>query len=141
MSKHYKQALSLIPEMGKMFQAEHVCLLLAQEHPALFVKLATTKPISAETSERSRFDMLILELAQKQRFFGENRVAFIKWIREISGLGLKEAKDVADAVRDGYQVYVASFENYLKARDCEIIGLSPAFLMERVRYYTKNNSF
>jgi ribosomal protein L7/L12 len=140
MSKHYKQALSLIREMGRTFQADNVCVLLAQEHPALFVQLVTMKPTTPLISGKSRFDLLIQELAEKQRVFGENHVGFIKWVREISGLELKEAKDVADAVRDRYHVYTPSFERYLELRDCKITGLNSAFLMERVRYYT-NNSF
>jgi hypothetical protein len=142
MSKHYKQALSILS--AKSFDAQQVCLRLAQEHPALFVQLTQMPAVFSvpakdhgSQDKSIRFNLLIQELAEKQRIFGEDRVGYIKWIREVSGIGLKEAKDVADAVRDGYKVWIPSFERYLEARDCQIIGLDRVFLMERIRHYTR----
>ena len=43
----------------------------------------------AEEEEKSEFDVILT-------FGGDNKLAVIKVVREITGLGLKEAKDVVD---------------------------------------------
>lgn len=45
----------------------------------------------AAAEEKSEFTVVLSE-------FGSNKVAVIKAVREITGLGLKEAKDMVDAV-------------------------------------------
>lgn len=52
------------------------------------------------------FAMLTGELSGRMRISGycENRVAVIKAIREVSGLGLKEAKDLNDLMQIGQTV-------------------------------------
>lgn len=52
------------------------------------------------------FAMLTGELSGQMRISGycENRVAVIKAMREVSGLGLKEAKDLNDLMQNGQTV-------------------------------------
>ncbi|MCI5703210.1 MAG: 50S ribosomal protein L7/L12 [Erysipelotrichaceae bacterium] len=46
-------------------------------------------PAAAEAEEQSSFNITLVET-------GANKLAVIKLIRELTGLGLKEAKDIAD---------------------------------------------
>ena len=45
---------------------------------------------AADEEEQSEFDVILKE-------FGANKIAVIKIVREITGLGLKEAKELVDA--------------------------------------------
>ncbi len=48
-------------------------------------------PAAAEEEEKTEFDVIL-------KSYGENKLQVIKVVREITGLGLKEAKDLVDAV-------------------------------------------
>lgn len=47
-------------------------------------------PAAAAAEEKTEFDVVLAEI-------GANKLAVIKAVREITGLGLKEAKDIVDA--------------------------------------------
>jgi hypothetical protein len=51
----------------------------------------------------------------------------------VSGIGLKDAKDVADAMRDGWQIEFPSFKMYLHARDCSTENFNVDFLRRTVQ--------
>ncbi len=59
---------------------------------------ATGGPAAAVAEEKTEFNVMLLEA-------GANKVSVIKAVREITGLGLKEAKDLVDgapkAVKEG----------------------------------------
>ena len=59
---------------------------------------ATGGPAAAVAEEKTEFNVMLLEA-------GANKVSVIKAVREITGLGLKEAKDMVDgapkAVKEG----------------------------------------
>ncbi len=59
---------------------------------------AAAGPAAAATEEQTEFNVMLLEA-------GANKVSVIKAVREITGLGLKEAKDLVDgapkAVKEG----------------------------------------
>lgn len=51
---------------------------------------AAAGPAAAAAEEQTEFNVMLLEV-------GANKVSVIKAVREITGLGLKEAKDLVDA--------------------------------------------
>ena len=51
---------------------------------------ASAGPAAAVAEEQTEFNVMLME-------FGANKVAAIKAVREITGLGLKEAKDLVEA--------------------------------------------
>lgn len=53
------------------------------------VMVAAAGPAAAEAEEKSEFDVILVEA-------GANKMAVIKLVKEVTGLGLKEAKDVVD---------------------------------------------
>ena len=50
---------------------------------------AAAAPAAAEAEEKTAFDVVL-------EAFGDNKIAVIKVVRELTGLGLKEAKDVVE---------------------------------------------
>lgn len=54
------------------------------------VVVATTGPAAVEEEEKTEFNVELTEA-------GPNKVKVIKIVREVTGLGLKEAKDLVDA--------------------------------------------
>ena len=55
---------------------------------------------AAEAEEKSEFDVIL-------EGFGDNKIAVIKAVREITGLGLKEAKEVVEGAPKAVQEGVA----------------------------------
>jgi len=49
---------------------------------------------TVEAEEKTEFDVILVSV-------GENKIEVIKTVRAITGLGLKEAKDLVDAVASG----------------------------------------
>ena len=58
---------------------------------------------AADEEEQSEFDVVLKE-------FGANKIAVIKIVREITGLGLKEAKELVDAAPKSIKEGVAKDE-------------------------------
>jgi large subunit ribosomal protein L7/L12 len=54
------------------------------------VMMAAAGPAAAAAEEKTEFDVIL-------KGFGENKIQVIKAIREVTGLGLKEAKDLVEA--------------------------------------------
>ena len=54
------------------------------------VMMAAAGPGAAAAEEQTEFDVVL-------KSFGENKIQVIKAIREVTGLGLKEAKDLVEA--------------------------------------------
>lgn len=53
------------------------------------VMVAAAGPVVAAAEEKSEFDVILVEA-------GANKMAVIKLVKEVTGLGLKEAKDLVD---------------------------------------------
>jgi len=60
--------------------------------------VAVAGPAAAPAEEKSEFDVVLAEV-------GSNKIAVIKVVREVTGLGLKEAKDLVEgapkAIKEG----------------------------------------
>ena len=83
MTKNESKLLSL----QGIAKASAFCLLLS----AFSVDAAMAAPAAgaAEAEEKTEFDVVL-------EGFGDNKIAVIKVVREITGLGLKEAKEVVE---------------------------------------------
>ncbi|MEG1752246.1 MAG: 50S ribosomal protein L7/L12 [Clostridia bacterium] len=60
-------------------------------------------PVQAAVEEKTEFDILLKEI-------GANKIAFIKFVREITGLGLSEAKAIVDSAPSTIKEKVATKE-------------------------------
>jgi hypothetical protein len=90
MNNHYAQAIDIL--MGKEVDFRSMCIELAKQNPELFCSLAEkTAPVNNSNAWH-------VEAIAHVR--GGNIVSAIKLCREKTGFGLKEAKDVMDAVRN-----------------------------------------
>ena len=59
--------------------------------PAMAVAMAAPGAAAAAVEEKTEFDVILTG-------FGANKIQVIKVVREITGLGLKEAKDLVEGV-------------------------------------------
>jgi len=88
----FKGIVDSIEKMSVLDLAELVKLLekkfgVSAAAPAMM--MAAGAPAGAAVEEKSSFDVELTAC-------GDNKIGVIKVVREITGLGLKEAKDVAD---------------------------------------------
>ena len=57
--------------------------------PAMMMPMGAAAPAAAVEEEKTEFDVVLIE-------HGANKIGVIKVVREITGLGLKEAKELVD---------------------------------------------
>lgn len=86
----------ILDAVSNMTVMEIVDLISAMEEKfgvsaAAAVAAAAPAAAAAEVEEQTEFDVIMTG-------FGENKVAVIKAVRAITGLGLKEAKDAVEGV-------------------------------------------
>ena len=62
--------------------------------------VSAAAPVAEAAAEKSEFDVVL-------EGFGDNKIAVIKAVREITGLGLKEAKEVVESAPAPVQEGVA----------------------------------
>lgn len=75
-------------ELSKLVKALEERLGVSAAAP---VAVAAAGPVAAEAvEEKTEFEVIL-------KSFGENKVAVIKEVRALTGLGLKEAKDLVEA--------------------------------------------
>ena len=83
----------ILEAVSNMSIMEIVDLISAMEEKfGVTAAVASAAPVAAAAAaeEQTEFDVILTS-------FGENKVAVIKTVRGITGLGLKEAKDLVDA--------------------------------------------
>ena len=68
--------------------------------PAAVVAAGPAAGAAAEAEEKTEFDVVL-------EGFGDNKIAVIKAVREITGLGLKEAKEAVESAPKAIQEGVA----------------------------------
>jgi large subunit ribosomal protein L7/L12 len=87
--------LEILEAVSKMTVMEIVDLISAMEEKfgvsAATATAAAPAAAAVATEEQTEFDVIMTS-------FGENKVAVIKTVRTITGLGLKEAKDAVEGV-------------------------------------------
>jgi large subunit ribosomal protein L7/L12 len=85
----------ILEAVSKMTVMEIVDLISAMEEKfgvsAAAVAVAAPVAAAAAVEEQTEFDVVMTS-------FGDNKVAVIKTVRTITGLGLKEAKDAVEGV-------------------------------------------
>ena len=84
-------------ELVKMIEEEFGVSAAA---PAAVVAAGPAAGAAAEAEEKTEFDVVL-------EGFGDNKIAVIKAVREITGLGLKEAKEVVEGAPKAVQEGVA----------------------------------
>jgi len=78
-------------ELSKLVKALEERLGVSAAAPVAVAAAAGAAPAAAAAAEeKTEFDVVLAS-------FGENKVAVIKEVRAITGLGLKEAKDLVEA--------------------------------------------
>lgn len=84
-------------ELVKMIEEEFGVSAAA---PAAVVAAGPAAGAAAEAEEKTEFDVVL-------EGFGDNKIAVIKAVREITGLGLKEAKETVESAPKAIQEGVA----------------------------------
>ena len=84
-------------ELVKMIEEEFGVSAAA---PAAVVAAGPAAGAAAEAEEKTEFDVIL-------EGFGDNKIAVIKAVREITGLGLKEAKEAVESAPKAIQEGVA----------------------------------
>ena len=85
----YISNLSLL-EASKLVKTLEEKLGVSAAAPVAVAAAAPAAAAAAPAEEKTEFDVILAS-------FGENKVAVIKEVRAITGLGLKEAKDLVEA--------------------------------------------
>ncbi|MFA6164189.1 MAG: 50S ribosomal protein L7/L12 [Methylobacter sp.] len=101
----------ILEAVSKMSVMEIVDLISAMEEKfgvSAAVAVAAAPVAAAAAEEQTEFDVIMTS-------FGENKVAVIKTVRAITGLGLKEAKDAVEGVPTTLKEGVSKAE----AEDCK----------------------
>ena len=85
-------------ELSKLVKALEERLGVSAAAPVAVAAVAGAAAPAAAAEEKTEFDVILAS-------FGDNKVAVIKEVRAITGLGLKEAKDLVEgapkAVKEG----------------------------------------
>ena len=71
--------------------------------PAMMMPMGAAAPAAAVEEEKTEFDVVLAD-------HGANKIGVIKIVREITGLGLKDAKDLVDAAPKTVKEQVAKDE-------------------------------
>ena len=71
--------------------------------PAMMMPMGAAAPAAAVEEEKTEFDVVLVE-------HGANKIGVIKVVREITGLGLKEAKELVDGAPKTVKEQVAKEE-------------------------------
>ena len=77
-------------ELSKLVKALEERLGVSAAAPVAVAAVAGAAAPAAAAEEKTEFDVVLAS-------FGDNKVAVIKEVRAITGLGLKEAKDLVEA--------------------------------------------
>lgn len=85
----YVEKLSVL-ELSKLVKALENRLGVSAAAPVAAVAAAPAAAAAAPAEEKTEFDVILKEV-------GANKIAVIKAVREICGLGLKEAKELVES--------------------------------------------
>jgi len=93
----YVEKLSVL-ELSKLVKALEDRLGVSAAAPVAVAAAAPAAAAAAPSEEKTEFDVILSDV-------GANKIAVIKVVREIAGLGLKEAKELVEgapkAVKEG----------------------------------------
>ena len=93
----YVEKLSVL-ELSKLVKALEDRLGVSAAAPVAVAAAAPAAAAAAPAEEKTEFDVILADV-------GANKIAVIKVVREIAGLGLKEAKELVEsapkAVKEG----------------------------------------
>ena len=120
----FKSLVETVEKMSVLDLAELVKVLeekfgVSAAAPAMMMAAPAAGAGAAAAEEKSAFTV---ELASA----GGNKIAVIKVVREITGLGLKEAKDIVDAAPKAVKEGVAKAEAEEMKKKLEAAGATAA---------------
>lgn len=121
MSQKVEQILETVKEMNVMELAELVKALESEFGVSAAAMVAPQAPAAAaeapapEEEEKTTFDVVLEEI-------GANKIAVIKAVRELTGLGLKEAKDAVESAPKAIKEGVSKEEANLAKEKLEAAG-------------------
>jgi len=86
------EALKVMPalELSELVKELEEVFGVSAAAPMAFAPAASNGVVVEEAEEQTSFDVVL-------EGFGDNKIAVIKVVRELTGLGLKEAKDTVEA--------------------------------------------
>ena len=90
-------------ELSKLVKALEERLGVSAAAPVAVAAAAAPAAAGAAAEEKTEFDVIL-------KSFGDNKVGVIKEVRAITGLGLKEAKDLVEAAPKAIKEGVAKDE-------------------------------
>jgi large subunit ribosomal protein L7/L12 len=90
-------------ELSKLVKALEERLGVSAAAPVAVAAAAAPAAAGAAAEEKTEFDVIL-------KSFGDNKVGVIKEVRAITGLGLKEAKDLVEAAPKAVKEGVAKDE-------------------------------
>ncbi len=90
-------------ELSKLVKALEERLGVSAAAPVAVAAAAAPAAAAAAVEEKTEFDVIL-------KAFGDNKVAVIKEVRAITGLGLKEAKELVEAAPKAVKEGVAKDE-------------------------------
>ena len=95
-SKTVENVLDLVKKMTVMELADLVKMLedefgVTAAAPVMAIAAGGAAPAAAAEEEKTNFNVMLAS-------FGSNKIQVIKVVRAVTGLGLKEAKDLVEAV-------------------------------------------
>ena len=90
-------------ELSKLVKALEERLGVSAAAPVAVAAVAAPAAAGAAAEEKTEFDVIL-------KSFGDNKVGVIKEVRAITGLGLKEAKDLVEAAPKAVKEGVAKDE-------------------------------
>ena len=90
-------------ELSKLVKALEERLGVSAAAPVAVAAVAGAAAPAAAAEEKTEFDVIL-------KSFGDNKVGVIKEVRAITGLGLKEAKDLVEAAPKAVKEGVAKDE-------------------------------
>ena len=98
----YVEKLSVL-ELSKLVKALEDRLGVSAAAPVAVAAAAPAAAAAAPAEEKTEFDVILSDV-------GANKIAVIKVVREVTGLGLKEAKELVDGAPKALKEGIAKEE-------------------------------
>ena len=115
---------TLVEEIGGLTLTDAAALVKALEEkfgvsaaPAMVAGVAAAAPAAAAAEEQTEFDVVLTAA-------GDSKINVIKVVRALTGLGLKEAKDLVDGAPKTVKEGISKDEAEKVAKELKDVGAS-----------------
>ena len=110
----YVEKLSVL-ELSKLVKALEDRLGVSAAAPVAVAAAAPAAAAAAPAEEKTEFDVILSDV-------GANKIAVIKVVREVAGLGLKEAKELVDNAPKAIKEAISKEDAEKLAEDLKAAG-------------------